>query len=186
MLKIHFLNVGHGDCCIVEFIDESRTAVIDINRTSEMDEQSLTELAESFSISLDSLYGQSVTAALERAGYDIELQDPITYLNDMNKSSIFRFISTHPHMDHLSGLNTLNDSFLISNVWVIKNNFLVGSCGEIKSRLEQVAFDIEIEGTRSKGYCYCLKVDANGELRLKDLIEFIDTKLVDYAVLKKN
>ena len=123
MLKIHFLNVGHGDCCIIEFIDGSRTAMVDINRTSEMDEQSLTELAESFSISLDSLYGQSVTAALESAGYDIELQDPIVYLNNINKSSIFRFISTHPHIDHLSGLNALNDSFSISNVWIIKNKY---------------------------------------------------------------
>ena len=123
MLKIHFLNVGHGDCCIVEFIDDSRIAVIDINRTSEMDEQSLTELAESFSIPMGSLYGRTVTAALESAGYDIELQDPIAYLNGMNKSSVFRFISTHPHMDHLSGLNALNNDFSISNVWIIKNNY---------------------------------------------------------------
>lgn len=123
MLKIHFLNVGHGDCCIVEFIDNSRIAMVDINRTSEMDEQSLTELAESFSISMVSLYGRTVTAALESAGYDIELQDPISYLNDMNASSVFRYISTHPHMDHLSGLNALNTDFSIVNVWIIKNNY---------------------------------------------------------------
>jgi hypothetical protein len=66
------------------------------------------------------------------------------------------------------------------------DNLLVGSNGEIKSRLEQVSFDIDIRGTKSKGYCYCLKVDANGEIRLKDLIEFIDTKLVDYAIPKKD
>ncbi len=66
------------------------------------------------------------------------------------------------------------------------DNLLVGSCGEIDSKLEQVSFDIEIEGTNSKGYCYSLKVDANGDLRLKDLVEFIDTKLVDYAIPKKD
>lgn len=65
------------------------------------------------------------------------------------------------------------------------DNLLVGSRGEIKSKLEQISFDIEIEGTKSKGYCYSLKVDGNGNLRLKDLIEFIDTKLVDYAIPKK-
>lgn len=65
------------------------------------------------------------------------------------------------------------------------DNLLVGSCGEIGSRLEQVSFDIEIEGTLSKGYCHSLKVDANGELRLQDLIEYIDTRLVDYAIPKK-
>ena len=64
-------------------------------------------------------------------------------------------------------------------------NLLVGSCGEINSRLEQISFDIKIDDTKSRGYCYCLKVDANGELRLKDLVEFIDTKLVDYAIPKK-
>ncbi|MFA8342043.1 MAG: DUF1837 domain-containing protein [Rhodothermaceae bacterium] len=66
------------------------------------------------------------------------------------------------------------------------NNLIIGSCGEINSKLEQVAFEIDIKDTKSKGYCYCLKVDANGELRLKDLIEFIDTKIVDYAIPKKD
>lgn len=65
------------------------------------------------------------------------------------------------------------------------DNLLIGSCGEINSRLELVSFDIQVKGTNSKGYCYCLKVDANGELRLKDLVEFIDTKIVDYAIPKK-
>jgi len=32
-------------------------------------------------------------------------------------------------------------------------NLLVKSHGEISSRIEQVSFDIEIEGTKSKGYC---------------------------------
>ena len=30
MLKIHFLNVGHGDCCILEFPE--KVAMVDINR----------------------------------------------------------------------------------------------------------------------------------------------------------
>ena len=64
-------------------------------------------------------------------------------------------------------------------------NLLVKSHGEISSRIEQVSFDIEIEGTKSKGYCQSLKVDANGETRLQDLVEFIDTKIVDYAIPKK-
>jgi hypothetical protein len=66
------------------------------------------------------------------------------------------------------------------------DNLLVKTCGEINSRIEQISFDFELEGTKSKGYCYGLKVDANGNLRLKDLVEFIDTKLVDYAIPKKD
>jgi HamA len=65
------------------------------------------------------------------------------------------------------------------------DNLLVGTSGEIKSRIEQISFDFEIDGTKSKGYCYGLKVDANGNLRLKDLVEFMDTKLIDYAIPKK-
>lgn len=40
MLKIHFLNVGHGDCIIIENFDTGRNTVIDINRTKEMDNSS--------------------------------------------------------------------------------------------------------------------------------------------------
>lgn len=66
------------------------------------------------------------------------------------------------------------------------DNLLVGSGGELNSRLQQVSFDIEIADTKSIGYCHSLKVDGNGNLRLKDLVEFIDTKIVDYAIPKKD
>jgi len=65
------------------------------------------------------------------------------------------------------------------------DNLLIKSKGEIMSRIEQVSFDVEIENTKAKGYCYCLKVDGNGNLRLKDLVEFIDNKVVEYAMPKK-
>jgi competence protein ComEC len=128
MLKIHFLNVGHGDCCIVEFMDNTRVAIIDINRTLEMDENSAREIYESLSHSLAS---QLILASnsrvsyrmLEQAGYDIQLQDPIEYLREHNISSVFRFISTHPHMDHLSGLYELNTQFCFGNAWIIKNSY---------------------------------------------------------------
>ncbi|MCD8172170.1 MAG: DUF1837 domain-containing protein [Alistipes sp.] len=61
----------------------------------------------------------------------------------------------------------------------------VQSQGEINSRIEQISFCVDISETNSKGYCYCLKVDANGNLRLKDLIDFIDTKIIEYAIPKK-
>ncbi|WP_314299441.1 DUF1837 domain-containing protein [Capnocytophaga sputigena] len=60
----------------------------------------------------------------------------------------------------------------------------IKSKGEIKSRVEEVNSGDIIE-TNSKYYCYCLKIDANGNLRLNDLIDFIDDKLVEYAIPKK-
>jgi hypothetical protein len=49
------------------------------------------------------------------------------------------------------------------------NNLLIKPNEALKSRIEEVRYCIDIPDTNSKGYCYCLKVDANGTLRLKDL-----------------
>ena len=65
------------------------------------------------------------------------------------------------------------------------DNLLISSKGEINSRIEEISFNVKIEDTETNGYCYCLKVDANGNLRLHDLIEFIDEKIVEYAIPKK-
>ena len=65
------------------------------------------------------------------------------------------------------------------------NNLLIKPNEALKSRIEEVRYCIDIPDTNSKGYCYCLKVDANGTLRLKDLIDYLDTRIVDYAIPKK-
>lgn len=130
MLKIHFLNVGHGDCIFIEFTETNRTALIDINRTSEMDEESNNELIEEAlqvvppSYKEFYKYGAYNTQQLfEKAGFQITLQDPITYLQEKNITKVFRFISSHPHMDHLSGLKELFDNIGFYNIWLLKNDF---------------------------------------------------------------
>ena len=65
------------------------------------------------------------------------------------------------------------------------DRLFVQSRGEINSRIEQVSFCEDISGTQAKAYCYSLKIDANGNLRLKDLVDFIDEKIVEYAIPKK-
>jgi len=65
------------------------------------------------------------------------------------------------------------------------DKLFVQSQGEINSRIEEVAFCVDVKETQAKAYCYCLKIDANGNLRLKDLIDFIDTKIIEYAIPKK-
>ncbi|MFQ7087919.1 MAG: hypothetical protein ACLRTD_26345 [Bacteroides sp.] len=57
--------------------------------------------------------------------------------------------------------------------------------GELLSRIEQLSHNVAIEDTNTKAYCHMLKIDANGNIRLKDLIDYIDTKLVEYAIPKK-
>lgn len=130
MIKIHFLNVGHGDCIVVEFADKGRTAIIDINKSDKMDDTSYSELLSETIDSLDpidKLYhqisGYTDTQLIEKAGYNVELTNPITYIQSLGISSAFRFIVTHPHMDHISGLNELKDVISITNLWIVKNSF---------------------------------------------------------------
>jgi hypothetical protein len=65
------------------------------------------------------------------------------------------------------------------------NNLLIKGKGEIFSRIEVLGTILDIDGTEAKGYCYCLKLDAQGNPRTKDLIEFVTTKIIDYSIPKK-
>lgn len=62
---------------------------------------------------------------------------------------------------------------------------LVDSNGEIKTRLAEVVTHVNITDTLTKCHCYCLKVDSNNNLRLNDLIDYIDEKILEYAIPKK-
>lgn len=66
------------------------------------------------------------------------------------------------------------------------DRLLVKTKGELLSRIEQLSHNVVIEDTNTKAYCHMLKIDANGNIRLKDLIDYIDTKLVEYAIPKKD
>jgi beta-lactamase superfamily II metal-dependent hydrolase len=43
--------------------------------------------------------------------------DPISYLKSIGVSSLFRFILSHPDMDHMDGLDRLCDEFRVYNFW---------------------------------------------------------------------
>lgn len=65
------------------------------------------------------------------------------------------------------------------------NRLLINSKGEIKSRVAEVFSHVNLTDTSTICHCYCLKVDANNNLRLNDLIDFIDEKILEYAIPKK-
>jgi competence protein ComEC len=48
--------------------------------------------------------------------------NPIQYLQDFNVQDIFRFILTHPDMDHMGGIKDLFDTISVSNFWDTANN----------------------------------------------------------------
>lgn len=62
---------------------------------------------------------------------------------------------------------------------------LIDSRGEINSRLAEVVTHVNLTDTNTKCHCYCLKVDANNNPRLNELINYIDEKILEYAIPKK-
>lgn len=117
MFKIHFLNVGHGDCALVQFPE--RTMLVDINNGQALDKETKQELMEQYGISKYELLFKSFSQVLFEKGYNIPLCNPIEYLKNEGINSIFRFVLTHPHMDHMSGLYDLvkKEQISITNFW---------------------------------------------------------------------
>lgn len=178
MLRVHFLNVGHGDCTIIEH-PSGRITMIDVNNGDELDDNSQSEilselhynrtqglrrqptLAEilagspSRSSTLGGLFGEGGLAQASRsaapglglrgahsshggpglgaltllgrdkkqelreAGYKISLTNPIDYfLRNFPGRSIFRYIQSHPDLDHMRGLAAIrNHGIEIVNFW---------------------------------------------------------------------
>src|SRR6266516_2149925 len=132
MTRIHFLNVGHGDCTIIEHASGNIT-MIDINNSDSLDDDTRQELAEEYGITgaayatrtyLSDLLGQSFRKKyLAEAGYEIPLTDPVDYFKqNWPGRSIFRYIQTHPDCDHMRGLNRLREERIpILNFWDTAN-----------------------------------------------------------------
>lgn len=134
-MKIHFLNVGHGDCTIIEF--EKRVMMVDINNTGSgesMDKKSKNEILHTLG-SISKQDSRNIEI-LRNAGYTVDkifhkynlrcnkrfdTTDPINYIKGNNLDDIFRFIITHPHLDHIQGLRKIKDKAL--NIWICDNNF---------------------------------------------------------------
>lgn len=163
MLRIHFLNVGHGDCTVIEH-PSGRVTVVDINNAVSLDVDSHREISTSLrplpslgalglggpgfaprqaalltgDIGLAGLapatpspravglgaslrgLGLSGVQASRRdiPGYDIKLMDPLDFLLRRGCREIFRYIQTHPDLDHMRGLAALASSGIeIANFW---------------------------------------------------------------------
>lgn len=131
MLKVHFLNVGKGCCAVVEFATE-RLGVIDIDDSQSFSEEVARHVAEYLNIDGIFLRYRSMVAeqkahaiqlvekGYKRAGR--ELTDPVSYIQDLPYDKTFRFILTHPDMDHMSGIKRLHESRPFINLWDTDNN----------------------------------------------------------------
>ncbi len=109
-LKVHFLNVGQGDCSIIEF-PSGRIGMVDIHNLKSLDTDTKEELIESFR-EFRMAQGTYSTRQLEEAfikSQEEKLTDPLEYYesNIGTTTDIFRMVVTHPDMDHMTGLHRL-------------------------------------------------------------------------------
>jgi competence protein ComEC len=128
-LTIHFLNVGHGDCTIIEF--PNHLTMVDINNSRALDDETRRELEDKIakrhglegklglwrSLGL----GTPPEVAAELCELEEKLTDPVDFfINKYGRdASVFRYIQTHPDMDHMSGLYRLHveEKIPIINFW---------------------------------------------------------------------
>ena len=122
MNRVHFLNVGEGDCIFIEH-NSGRKSLIDISCGNIKVPDSLVKAFES--LSGDQL---QINAAKLAGNYRQKEspQNPIDFLssfiNNKTQESIWRFIISHPDMDHIDGIKKLFESYQIDNVWDTNNN----------------------------------------------------------------
>jgi competence protein ComEC len=122
MSYIHFLNVLEGDCNIIQH-DSDRTTVIDVSNASNETETAAEKRVRTSKEREEMRNRTKVPSNKKDYKQKLTPDNPITYIKDKLKlSSIFRFIITHPDMDHLDGVRDLFDEFQIQNTWDTANN----------------------------------------------------------------
>jgi len=111
MSKVHFLNVKEGDCSIIEHAS-GHVSVIDVCNARKEETSLAARIAEMIVKSAGS-------GNLNQKAYPV---NPIEYLKEHGIASIFRFIITHPDMDHLDGIKDLFVAFSPTNFYDIDNS----------------------------------------------------------------
>lgn len=110
MAIIHFLNVKNGDCTLIQHSSGHNT-LIDISNGNDINEFYKAESTLEESLSPKGNFKQKL--------YPV---NPIKYLQDLEINQIFRFILTHPDMDHMDGIKKLFNTFKVINFWDTRNN----------------------------------------------------------------
>lgn len=117
--KIHFLNVGHGDCTIIEH-PSGRLTMIDINNSTTLPEDDEVALAEAKGLSLSQFRAGTAISRSWEEYYRSLLVDPReSWRDNFGGRLLFRYIQTHPDMDHMSGLASLfwGEKVPLGNFW---------------------------------------------------------------------
>lgn len=124
-LKIHFLNVGHGDCTFVE-LPSDRLMMVDINNSKSLPELDMDALAAAQGVDRFTFrYGKAYAGKSWDDYYKSLLVDPFEYYaSHFSGRSVFRYIQTHPDMDHMSGLHRFfwQEKVPVLNFWDVDHS----------------------------------------------------------------
>jgi len=110
----HFLNVRDGDCSIIQH-PSGHITVVDVCNASV---DSATE-----KVIKEALAKVLVDKSTAHGNYAQKKRpvNPIDYLRGLGVRGVFRFILTHPDMDHLDGIKALFEQFAPVNFWDTDN-----------------------------------------------------------------
>lgn len=121
MAIIHFLNVLEGDCNIIQH-DSKRLTVIDVSNASNDEETESEFIVKSSAERRTMIERTQVPSGKKDYRQKHTPDNPITYIKEKLKPEcIFRFIITHPDMDHLDGIKDLYNEFKVYNTWDTNN-----------------------------------------------------------------
>ncbi len=121
--ELHFLNVKEGDCTWIKHANGNNT-IIDVFNAS-MDEEQVIErnLALEQLIASEAI-AKGVLGNFHQKKYPV---NPINYLQKFGVDSIFRYIQSHPDMDHMGGIKDFFEVFSPINFWDTNNQKEMGS-----------------------------------------------------------
>lgn len=107
MGTIHFLNVKEGDCIFVQHSTGNSTVIDVSNGTAILEGEQYVQ------------HSLGIGGNYNRKAYPV---NPNEYIKKYVTGSIFRFILTHPDMDHMDGIKSLFEDFSITNFWDTNND----------------------------------------------------------------
>lgn len=117
MSRIHYLNVKDGDCSIIQHYTGHIT-VIDVCNAKPTE-----PLVEAIKMAAARLEG-GIQGNYQQKRYPV---NPVSYMSDHGMSGIFRYIQTHPDMDHMDGIEALFDAYSPANFWDTNNTKVMPS-----------------------------------------------------------
>lgn len=122
MAVIHFLNVLEGDCNIIQH-NSGRLTVMDVSNAYNAEDTPEEKAAKASKEREERRRRTNVPSGKTDYRQKETPDNPIEYLkNNIGAKNIFRFIISHPDMDHIDGIKDFYTEFKPTNTWDTNNN----------------------------------------------------------------